>query len=649
MQYMQNSLNSKANNRGTHLIIRRFYKQHTGVMIKMSGFMVLGCLFLLFHLHEYSAQYCAEGYVRLSVGWVKCTPKKTCQERGFVIHNGYCRRSCPRDFYISQEDRTCHKACPYDTVVNGSYCFTSTQCTDMDMFVYNGGCVESCLPETVVTMSGVCVHNCPNETITNTTHCINPNNCTEAGKVIYNETCMDNCPPGSPYVVSGACASDCPPDKVLYHHQCITQHGCIQEEGKLIQGRSCVESCSPDTPNLYEGRCHTECPSGTVLNASLSTCLVDSVCADRGQFIHNKTCIAECPRYVSGKVCVDECPERNVLHHKECITITRCTSFKYLYMFVFNGTCVTSCPEEAPNTYLDYMCYAVCPWNYVAEDRRCVSKYECSSKIIHNNTCVTSCPARAPLFNIDSFGMKSCLSICPAKTVINDKQCVSDKLCKSKQMVIFNGTCLITCPWAAPYHSRGICHQQCPQGQRAVDTECIECESDKLIDGKECIYKFQCQERNKFHHQGMCLSSCPHGTIDNKYVLGNTCLAQPDLPLLLTLIIVAILVCIIICICMTIPRNGIGTQSKGIKATLTTKNRHQVYKNHGFEEHEVGECSDDTNDVNTGPFRQRGNEGADDVDVVATDENDQYDITHIKSDDLVDILNEMEQGSQSET
>lgn len=599
-------------------------------MIKMSGFMVLGCLFLLFHLHEYSAQYCAEGYVRVRANWNKCTLKKTCQERGFVIHNGYCRRSCPRDFYISQEDRTCHKACPYDTVVNGSYCYNSTQCTDMDMFVYNGGCVESCLPETVVTMSGVCVHNCPHETITNTTHCINPNNCTEAGKVIYNKTCMDICPPGSPYVVSGACASDCPPDKVLYHHQCITQHGCIQEEGKLIQGRSCVESCSPDTPNLYEGRCHTECPSGTVLNASLATCLVDSVCADRGQFIHNKTCIAECPRYVSGKACVDECPEGNVLHHKECITITRCTSFNYLYMFVFNGTCVTSCPEEAPNIYSDYMCYAVCPWNTVAEDRRCVSK--CSSdrgQFIHKNTCVTSCPATAPLLNIDGFGMKYCLSICPAKTVINDKQCISDKSCKSKQMVIFNstctdkcprghqyiegglcqsecsrssvklcyelcpditvvpnvtcistdsctsqgnvvhnGACLTTCPEEAPFNSRGVCHQQCPQGQRAVDTECIECESDKLTDGKECIYKFQCQERNKFDHQGMCLSSCPHGTRENKYDLGNTCLAQPDLPLLLTLLFVAILVCIIICICMTIPRNGIGTQSKGIKATL---------------------------------------------------------------------------------
>lgn len=60
----------------------------------------------------------------------------------------------------------------------------------------------------------------------------------------------------------------------------------------------------------------------------------------------------------------------------------------------------------------------------------------------------------------------------------------------------------------------------------------------------------------------------------------------------------------------------------------------------------MGECSDDTNYVNTGPFRQRGNEG---IVTLTLDENDQYDITHIKSDDHVDILNEMEQGSQSET
>ncbi|XP_046555059.1 proprotein convertase subtilisin/kexin type 5-like isoform X2 [Haliotis rubra] len=576
--------------------------------------------FVLFYfLIRGSAQYCPGAYVKVLHEW-GCISKKQCLERGFVISNGYCRRTCPGALYLSYDARTCHRSCPDDTVVNGSNCLNSTQCTARGMFVYNGSCVDSCPLGTVVTMSDICVHNCPYQTVTNTTHCINPHDCTEARKVISNSTCTDQCPPGFPYVDAGRCASDCRDGKVSYNHQCITQHRCIHEEGKVIQNRSCVGSCSPDAPNIYDGQCYSQCPLGTVPNASLSTCLVDSVCTDKGQFILNGTCVAECPRYVSGKACVDECPRETALYHKECITRTKCTHFNYLYMFMFNGTCVESCPVEAP--YIDHnRCYAVCPLGKVAEDKHCIVTYQCNLKVIHNNTCLTSCPETAPLSAPGIYGATYCVLACPVNTVAQNVTCISSERCISQGNFVFNGTCVITCPEEAPYHSSGKCHHQCPQGQRATDTECIECDSDKLLDGKACIYKYECHERNKFQYKGKCLLSCPHGTKEDVGLFTNKCQAQPNLLPLLTLLFSALLVITVICLCMTIPRNGAKTRDERIKATLTTKTRKQVYENNGFEEHEDHECCDDTNDVETGAIRTPDNGEACDVEVVGPFEN----------------------------
>ncbi|XP_052260973.1 uncharacterized protein LOC127865108 [Dreissena polymorpha] len=81
--------------------------------------------------------------------------------------------------------------------------------------------------------------------------------------------------------------------------------------------------------------------------------------------------------------------------------------------------------------------------------------------------------------------------------------------------VLYNHTCIQSCPNGAKYQYGGICITMCPSdspfGVVDMNNRCVKgCEDGKLYHNGHCVYSFECNI-TMIEFEGQCLERCPQG------------------------------------------------------------------------------------------------------------------------------------------
>ncbi|XP_071094398.1 proprotein convertase subtilisin/kexin type 5-like [Haliotis cracherodii] len=310
---------------------------------------------------------------------------------------------------------------------------------------------------------------------------------------------------------------------------CISVKECISR-GFLVYGRRCVHSCPLGTFYLQETRtCYNQCPRHTILNGT--ECLNGTYCMSKNnQVLVNGTCQAKCPSSMAFKkygTCYSMCPKDTVVNGSECLLREDC---KKNNGFVNGSACVAQCPPE--NKYiLKGVCHRSCPSSIAVKGNgtNCLYKETCTVKlgwVIFNSSCVATCPREAP-YNDTS----TCYKKCPTGKVALGKKCIFVEECKQKSMLVYQKACTANCPDVAPLHVDSHCYGQCPEGTVLYNGSCINelvCVSPfghlMVIFNGTCVDI--CPQEAPFDNNGGCTNTCPKTTVvsDMQCVDINDCL-----------------------------------------------------------------------------------------------------------------------------
>ncbi|XP_067687238.1 prion-like-(Q/N-rich) domain-bearing protein 25 [Haliotis asinina] len=397
-------------------------------------------------------------------------------------------------------------------------CISAQECRRKSYVVYGRTCVHSCPPRTFYQQeTSTCYNTCPVYTIRIGSRCLNGTYCVSKNKqVLFNGTCVPSCPSSAPFTKDGSCRKECPADTVKNVSDCVSPSDCI-DSGYFIDNKTCVKACPTEKQSILHGVCHSSCPPDQSVTANRTECLSKKECTHKlGHFIYNNTCVPECPStsiFSDQGSCTALCPKEKYVLGTRCILNIECVSRNRV---LFRNECIAACPAEAPHT-IDNVCYSTCPKNYVLDGEACIGLQQCIStrglyKVVFNNTCLDSCPPAAPL---NHQGL--CVQSCPNDTVAADMQCVDSSMCLGSSRFISNGTCVSECPGPSPYVARGYCYPACPkdfvvttpeQFQCISETECVM--KKNMVFNKTCTTS--CPKESPYTRTGYCYHSCPQGT-----------------------------------------------------------------------------------------------------------------------------------------
>lgn len=429
-----------------------------------------------------------------------------------------CSQKCPSTFV--KENMDCFPECPHSerSMVYNSSCFKT--CPETDPYILKKGnqniCTYKC-PK--LRFEKQCVTRCPKSTMSMVNNeCINVN-CSEIGKfedgklcvdkceiVQYENRCYKTCPKGVQYAFNGTCQKSCPIYATMSYEQ--------------YYGRYTLTVCLSDCPKdtfIFDNHCVSKCPSVKRLPLN-GTC---TACIDVGKYDDGSKCVDFCPYLHYNSQCLESCPKE---------------------LKVFNGTCVSICPFDAPlesyitndyNSLSDLHCVASCEKGYYQFDNRCV--YFCDNNYYYfNGSCVEICPKTAPYMSevksIDrsmvqcfhqckktQFSMDfTCFDKCPDGYLGYKQLCI--RKCPSDSSYIYNNLCVKGCKTL-----RGgmNCFDKCPKGTLHLDKTCVRtCPSikpyafkDKCVrDCQRYVIKKKCYEQcpsGLNGYKNKCLVNCP--------------------------------------------------------------------------------------------------------------------------------------------
>ncbi|XP_046548120.1 proprotein convertase subtilisin/kexin type 5-like [Haliotis rubra] len=394
-------------------------------------------------------------------------------------------------------------------------CISAQECRRKSFVIYGRTCVNSCPPGTFYQQeTSTCYNTCPVHTIRIGSRCLNGTYCvSNNNQVLFNGTCVPACPSSAPFTKDGVCRKECPADTVTNTSDCVSPSDCV-ERGYFIDNTTCVKACPPEKQSILQGVCHSSCPPDKSVTVNGTTCLSKQECTDKlSHFIYNYTCVPDCPptaMFSDQGSCTTLCPKEKYVLGTHCILVTECVSRNSV---IFRNECIAACPAEAPYA-IDNACYSTCPTDYVFNDETCIGLQHCIStddlfKVIFNNTCVDSCPQVAPL---NHQGM--CVQSCPDDTVVADMQCVDSSMCLHSSRYISNGTCVSECPGRSPYVANGYCYPACPkyfvvstpgQFQCISESDCVTMK--KMVFNRTCTAA--CPKESPYTRSGHCYPACP--------------------------------------------------------------------------------------------------------------------------------------------
>ncbi|OWF51327.1 proprotein convertase subtilisin/kexin type 5-like isoform X1 [Mizuhopecten yessoensis] len=356
-------------------------------------------------------------------------------------------------------DYQCLFRCPANTLNEEFSCVHT--CSMSFPLILNDSCVMECPKDKPYNEHGRCVTFCSNRLSKHDGTCVK--NCSDNSN-IYNNTCFDKCPLVAPFSFhvwnTTFCLKACPAFTVVRGDNCDV--GCPRGLD-FLWNQTCVQECPETDPFIYV---LTERLPSHKIPVCLPTCPDDT-------FIDGNTCVRKCApqMYIFNGSCVMSCPNSHPLHayrmkfdpfNFSFVTYaTHCvescynwneSSSSYQRMYLFNGTCVPYCPRG--HYGVNNTCVDECPILYMfLHEGFCLSK--CPDGLFGvNGSCLRKCPSG--LFKHNN----TCIDHCPAShSLLSDGNCVN--LCP-RYYDIYNATCVLTCPENAKYKLNGTCYTKCP-------------------------------------------------------------------------------------------------------------------------------------------------------------------------------------------
>jgi len=321
------------------------------------------------------------------------------------------------------------------------------------------------------------------------------------GQSLFSGTCIpDECAEGEYRSTDYTCVAECPDDTTpttAAGSGDFCQPSC--PEGQLVEFTRCVDQCGPSFNYEVDGQCLQYCPEGTITfeGQCLSEC-------PAGRYLIDEQCVAECPEgwAGSGSKCVQQCPDSTYMNGNLCVD--QCPEGTAPGTGSNSGTCVpTTCPEG--QVLQSESCADECApgYNYTL-GIQCI--YSCpDGTAVYEGQCLESCPEGRTKFDSD------CILDCADGEYYSwDDDSCKPQACQPGEYKDNAGNCVTECPEGSTPHpgfgNKPHCQQQCPEGQFAEYTRCVdECSSgyDIVVDGA-------------------CYSACPDGQVQS----GNQCVGD---------------------------------------------------------------------------------------------------------------------------
>lgn len=353
-----------------------------------------------------------------------------------------------------------------------------------------------------------------------------PTYCTQcSGSYPYlsSSTCVKNCPSGESDLgnkTCSACSLGC--------EKCSSFSSCQKcFDPYSLDSGSCLESCpvSKYSDNNECQPCSPDCLTCTTSKSFCTSCY-------SGQYLYKNTCTGTCDGLVINSICYDCDPSC-----KSCSgSIENCTSCVNGYFF--SNKCYNKCPQGTMDyndncikcelncktcsgwvnkcdscyegsTLISSSCVSVCELGYYYYQGNCLQCSNLCVSCIDSSEYCTDC--------VNGYAYKGlCLDSCPASvTIQSDQSCtdclpncqtcsisISNCLTCNPSYVLFNNTCIATCP--DQYYNESNTCIQCPQNCSICDeSKCIICDPPSLS------------------YNNICVDSCPTGF----YLSGTECLA----------------------------------------------------------------------------------------------------------------------------
>ncbi|XP_046356328.2 proprotein convertase subtilisin/kexin type 5-like [Haliotis rufescens] len=395
-------------------------------------------------------------------------------------------------------------------------CISVDNCRSRNFVIFGRTCMRTCpLGTYLLQANSFCYNHCPRHTVLNGTECLNGTYCmSQNNQVLFNGTCQATCPSSMLFRKYGTCYRTCPNDTVVNGSECLFQADC--KKNGFVNGTACVDQCPPESKFIANGTCRPECPPRIPVTANGTLCLSVEECTVKG-IVFNNTCVSGCPHdhpYNNQGTCYRECPIGKVALGNQCIPIGECAQRK---MVMSGNLCIATCPDDLP-LEVDNICLSNCHQHTVLYSNTCISEHHCVDsfslyRVVYNGTCVDTCPLEAR-FNHQG----TCGNTCPRGTVVSDLRCIDSRHCVNSGRYISNWTCVPECPQTAPFVSNGVCYDTCPNGYVISAPGQVRCITEvNCIDLKEHIHNntcvTSCPRESPYINSSYCYQMCPNGTL----------------------------------------------------------------------------------------------------------------------------------------
>ncbi|EAR90733.2 zinc finger lsd1 subclass family protein (macronuclear) [Tetrahymena thermophila SB210] len=335
---------------------------------------------------------------------------------------------------------------------------------------------------------------------------------------LYNNTCNDSCPDNY-YPDKNNNCQQCPISKKCKTCNASNCLSCFQNSQYpyLDENGICVSQCKSNqylkqlTINSFV--C-TSCSSD--FGTSCQQCNSQSCLkCESPQFISeldNNSCVTDCPPGQYGSEETNLCQNCENTRCSKCKfdknNPSQCTQCMKEYPYLYQGECLSEC-QEGYFPDLDNNCQS-CSSKYDPNCNQCDSEvcHSCSPSsdlFLYNNTCVESCPDFYYPSYQDIKECKVCLdSNCKQCNFLDPSKCLS---CSGSYL--FNETCVATCPFGTFVNQQenkcAYCFSQFSSCQECTEKSCISCINNLFI--LEDIQQ--------------CVSSCPFNYIDSSLIVNS--------------------------------------------------------------------------------------------------------------------------------
>lgn len=423
-----------------------------------------------------------------------------------------CVTTCPPSQYVNITEKVCVKHCDGLKYRNNSEDFCLQECPD-GTSEYNSTCVARCPTSHPFFYSKKCVAECP------TSSRFVSKRAGQGSVIKY--ICVDKC---AKYVsfYSNTCVDACSSNEILYDNVCqlacplsdpyhVHLPATLEEDINLTTSFNITKPinafaiCTKECPSTFvssnaEFECYSECPSSTENVIFNSSCL--QKCPDNHSLLMIKNgrniCTKSCEKFQFQKTCLEICPATHAsVQGNECVNCSQIGKFEE------NKKCVNKCEIVS----FENRCYNTCPPN---------------ARYMFNGTCVESCPTEAPMANEQHYGpysLEVCTNQCPKEKFVFDNRCVST--CPENKRLPLDGRC-VSCHEVGKYDHGSKCVDLCPNLH--YNFRCVEgCPWSFQIFNKTCVLHcpFNAPLRYQIGNEYHCVNKCQNGT----YLFKNECVA----------------------------------------------------------------------------------------------------------------------------